>query len=258
MPDMSRSHRAVWFGVGVPSLSFLAIIAVSLCCNATRVFLSSETEIQDSSLTRKAREKMVREQIANRGVRDPRVLEALRKVPRHLFVPPAMQPYAYLDTPLKIGHGQTISQPYIVGFMSEALKLRPQDRVLEIGTGSGYQAAVLALLVREVYSIEIVKPLGNTASERLRRLGYQNVKVRIGNGYHGWPETAPFDAIIVTAAPGQIPQPLLDQLAPGGRLVIPVGKNVQTLLRVRRTAKGFEREELLPVMFVPMTGGAEN
>ncbi|MCL5005183.1 MAG: protein-L-isoaspartate(D-aspartate) O-methyltransferase [Acidobacteria bacterium] len=201
---------------------------------------------------------MVQEQIERRGVRDRRVLDALRAVPRHLFVPEEMQQYAYHDTPLPIGYGQTISQPYIVGFMSEALKLRPQDRVLEIGTGSGYQAAVLSLLVREVYTIEIVEPLGKSALERLHLLGYTNVKVRIGDGYQGWPEAAPFDAIIVTAAPGHIPQPLLDQLAPGGRLVIPVGKHVQTLVRVCRTSKGFHRERLLPVRFVPMIGEVEH
>ncbi|HVA00888.1 MAG TPA: protein-L-isoaspartate(D-aspartate) O-methyltransferase [Terriglobia bacterium] len=250
--------KAVWFGGGFPSLLLLAIFQGWLPRAATQATPSTRTPIQDSSLARKARERMVEEQIAKRGVRDRRVLEALRKVPRHLFVPPEMQPHAYLDTPLAIGHGQTISQPYIVGFMSEALELRPQERVLEIGTGSGYQAAVLALLAREVYSMEIVEPLGKSASERLQRLGYENVQVRIGDGYQGWPEAAPFDAIIVTAAPGHIPQPLLDQLAPGGRLVIPVGKNVQMLVRVRRTAMGFQQEKLLPVLFVPMTGEAEN
>lgn len=201
---------------------------------------------------------MVERQIAGRGVRDQRVLDALRAVPRHLFVPSSMQPYAYMDSPLPIGYGQTIPQPYIVAFMSEALKLKPQDRVLEIGTGSGYQAAVLSLLVKSVYSIEIVEPLGKEASKRLQRLGYTNVKVRIGDGYRGWPEAAPFQAIIVTAAPGHIPQPLLDQLAPGGRLVIPVGKGTQTLVRIKRTSKGFRQERLLPVRFVPMTGEAEN
>lgn len=201
---------------------------------------------------------MVQQQIAGRGVRDRRVLDALRAVPRHLFVPSLMQPYAYLDSPLPIGYGQTISQPYIVAFMSEALKLKPQDHLLEIGTGSGYQAAVLSLLVESVYTIEIVEPLGKEASKRLQRLGYTNVKVRIGDGYRGWPEAAPFQAIIVTAAPGHIPQPLLDQLAPGGRLVIPVGKGTQTLVRIKRTSKGFRQEELLPVRFVPMTGEVEN
>lgn len=205
----------------------------------------------------RARELMVRQQIAARGVRNQLVLDAMRRVPRHRFVPLPMQPFAYLDTPLPIGHEQTISQPYIVGFMTEALALKPGDRVLEIGTGSGYQAAVLSLLVREVYSIEIVEPLATQAAERLRRLGYANVKVRAGDGYRGWPDASPFDAIIVTASPDHIPQPLLDQLAVGGRLVLPVGKDFQMLTRIRRTRTGFKTEKLLPVRFVPMTGEAE-
>jgi protein-L-isoaspartate(D-aspartate) O-methyltransferase len=248
--------KAIWFGLALLLFLFPATLSGLLLHAETPA--SPRPAIQESSAQRNARERMVMEQIAWRGVRDRRVLDALRKVPRHLFVPPVMQPYAYQDTPLPIGHGQTISQPYIVGFMSEALKLKAQDRVLEIGTGSGYQAAVLSLLVQEVYSIEIVEPLGKSASARLQSLGYTNVKVRIGDGYRGWPEAAPFDAIIVTAAPGHTPQPLLDQLAPGGRLVIPVGKDVQTLVRVRRTPKGFHKERLLPVRFVPMTGEAEN
>ncbi len=248
MPSTSLSPRAVCFALVA---LFLLLFAVP-----QRSFYS-ETPTQDSSIDRQERERMVQEQIANRGVRDPRVIDALRQVPRHLFVPPAARRYAYFDTPLAIGYGQTISQPYIVAFMSEALSLHPQDRVLEIGTGSGYQAAVLALLAKEVYSIEIIEPLGKSAAQRLASLGYRNVRVRIGDGYQGWPEAAPFDAIIVTAAPGHIPQPLLRQLAPGGRLVIPVGKRTQTLLRVRRTSKGFQQEELLPVLFVPMTGEAE-
>ncbi|HET7215246.1 MAG TPA: protein-L-isoaspartate(D-aspartate) O-methyltransferase [Terriglobia bacterium] len=200
---------------------------------------------------------MVQRQIVARGVRDLHVLQAMRRVPRHLFVPPAMQPYAYLDSPLTIGYEQTISQPYIVAFMTEALMLQPNDRVLEVGTGSGYQAAVLSVLVREVYSIEIVEPLATEAAERLRRLGYANVTVRSGDGYRGWPENAPFNGVLVTAAPDHVPQTLLDQLAPGGHLVLPVGNQFQTLVRIRRTAKGFNQENLLPVQFVPMTGEAE-
>jgi protein-L-isoaspartate(D-aspartate) O-methyltransferase len=201
--------------------------------------------------TREAREQMVQEQIIDRGVRDPRVLEALRKVPRHRFVPPAMQPSAYEDSALPIGLGQTISQPYVVAFMTEALELKPQDRVLEIGTGSGYQAAVLSLLVREVYSLEIVEQLGREAEARLKEMGYANVRVRIGDGYGGWPEAAPFDAIIVTAAPPDVPPALVEQLGPGGRMVVPVGRYVQNLIRLRRTAKGLERESLLPCPLFP-------
>jgi protein-L-isoaspartate(D-aspartate) O-methyltransferase len=204
-----------------------------------------------------AREQMVREQMEARGIRDPRVLAALRKVPRHLFVPPEEQGEAYDDYPLAIGHGQTISQPYIVAYMTEALELKPRDRVLEIGTGSGYQAAVLAELVAEVYSIEIVEPLAKQAEARLRRLGYSKVQVRAGDGYRGWPEAAPFDAIIVTAAPGHVPQPLVDQLREGGRMVLPLGQWEQDLVRLRRTHEGIVREYLLPVRFVPMTGEAE-
>ena len=168
---------------------------------------------------------MVREQIAGRDVRDPRVLAALAHVPRHELVPDEMREYAYEDRPLPIGHGQTISQPYVVAYMTEQLRLRGDERVLEIGTGSGYQAAVLAELAREVYSIEIVEELGERARADLARLGYSNVHVRVGDGYRGWPEQAPFDAIIVTAAPGHVPQPLIDQLAVGGRLVLPVGRS---------------------------------
>jgi protein-L-isoaspartate(D-aspartate) O-methyltransferase len=204
-----------------------------------------------------AREQMVRAQIEDRGVRDARVLAAMRKVPRHLFVPPEEQGEAYNDYPLAIGHGQTISQPYIVAYMTEALELKPRDRVLEIGTGSGYQAAVLAELVTEVYSIEIVEALAKEAVARLHHLGYSNVQVRAGDGYRGWPEAAPFDAIIVTAAPEHIPQPLVEQLREGGRMVLPLGSWEQDLVRLRRTRAGLQREYLLPVRFVPMTGEAE-
>ncbi len=195
---------------------------------------------------------MVREQIAGRGVRDRRTLEAMRSVPRHLFVPEAWRHYAYADTPLPIGHGQTISQPYIVAFMTEALDLKRTDRVLEIGTGSGYQAAVLAQICSEVYSIEIIEPLASEAAARLKQLGYTRVHLRAGDGYRGWPEAAPFDAIIVTAAPDAIPVVLLEQLAVGGRMVVPVGRGEQVLVRIRRTKEGYKRENLLPVRFVPM------
>jgi len=204
-----------------------------------------------------ARERMVREQIEARGIRDARLLAALRKVPRHLFVPVEEQGEAYIDYPLAIEDGQSISQPYIVAFMTDALELKPGDRVLEIGTGSGYQAAILAALVTEVYSIEIVEPLAKKAAARLRRLGYSNVQIRAGDGYRGWQEAAPFDAIIVTAAPDHVPQPLVDQLRAGGRMVLPLGLWDQELVRLRRTRDGIQRESLLPVRFVPMTGEAE-
>jgi protein-L-isoaspartate(D-aspartate) O-methyltransferase len=184
----------------------------------------------------------------------------MRTVPRHRFVPEEYRDTAYLDRPLPIGNGQTISQPYIVAFMTEALRLEPGDRVLEVGTGSGYQAAVLAEIAGHVYSIEIIRSLAESARDRLDQLGYRNITVRHGDGYHGWPEEAPFDAIIVTAAAGHVPPPLMEQLKPEGRLVIPVGPvfAVQTLVLVERTAGGEVRtEQLLPVRFVPMTGRAQ-
>ncbi len=177
------------------------------------------------------------------------------KVPRHEFVPEQLRPLAYDDGPLPIGHGQTISQPYIVAFMTERLEPRPGDRVLEIGTGSGYQAAVLAELVAEVYTIEIIEPLARHAEADLQRLGYKNVKVRAGDGYKGWPDAAPFDAIIVTCAPEKVPQPLIDQLKDGGRMIIPVGEmGNQELVLLTKKGKQLEKRAVLSVRFVPMTG----
>jgi len=201
-----------------------------------------------------AREAMVRDQIEARDVRDPRTLKAMREVPRHEFVPLELRDQAYADHPLPIGHRQTISQPYIVAFMTEALRLTGSERVLEVGTGSGYQAAVLAELVEEVYSIEIVEALAQEAAERLARLGYASVHVRAGDGYRGWPERAPFDAIIVTAAAPRIPEPLRQQLKEGGRMVLPVGDDFQELIVVTRRGDAFEQSSVLPVRFVPMTG----
>ena len=205
-----------------------------------------------------ARANMVREQIVARGIADPRVLEAMGRVPRHEFVPKGARAQAYEDWPLPIGHGQTISQPYIVAFMTAALEPKPGDRVLEIGTGSGYQAAVLSLLVAEVYSIEIVEPLALRAADDLKRLGYGNVKVRAGDGHLGWPEAAPFDAIIVTCAPEAVPRALVDQLKAGGRMIIPVGSQwgAQELYLLKKTAAGMRRQAVLPVRFVPMRGGS--
>jgi protein-L-isoaspartate(D-aspartate) O-methyltransferase len=203
------------------------------------------------------RERMVTDQIEKRGVRDPRVLAALRALPRHELVPPEQRAHAYEDRPLPIGAGQTISQPYIVAVMTELLELDGSEKVLEIGTGSGYQAAVLGMLACEVYSIEIVPELARRAEADLARLGHANVHVRAGDGYRGWPEQAPFDAIIVTAAPGHVPEPLVEQLAVGGRMVLPVGDASQDLVRVTRTEDGVQQERLLGVRFVPMTGEAE-
>jgi protein-L-isoaspartate(D-aspartate) O-methyltransferase len=200
---------------------------------------------------------MVAEQIEARGVRDRRVLEAMRTVPRHEFVPRGERHRAHADHPLPIGHRQTISQPYIVALMTELAQVGPGSRVLEIGTGSGYQAAILAKVAKEVWSIEIVEPLAREAAERLARLGFRNVTVRAGDGYAGWPEQAPFDAIVVTAAPPEIPQPLLDQLAVGGRLVAPVGGASQELTVVVRTTTGMKSARVGGVRFVPMTGEAQ-
>lgn len=206
---------------------------------------------------RQARSSMVDYQIEARGVTDPRVLKAMREVPRHEFVPELFLAEAYADGPLPIDHSQTISQPYIVAYMTEALALKPGDKVLEIGTGSGYQAAVLALITPRVFSVEIVCELEAAARERLARLGYVSVRTRCGDGYRGWPEEAPFDAIMLTAAPAEVPAPLLSQLADGGRLVAPLGDRYsQSLVRVRRRGDEYIREQLLPVAFVPMTGEA--
>lgn len=206
------------------------------------------------------RERLVLE-VADQGIRDTAVLRALATVPRHLFVPLAMAPYAYENRPLPIGHGQTISQPYIVALMTELARVRPGDTVLEVGTGSGYQAAVLAEVGATVHTIEIVEPLAAEAERRLARLGYgDSVFVRAGDGYRGWPEAAPFAAILVTAAPEEIPEPLLEQLAPGGRLVAPVGpeNDVQELVVVTKREDGtLERRTVIPVRFVPMTGEAQ-
>jgi len=203
------------------------------------------------------RENMVKNQIQARGVSDERVLEAMRKVPRHFFVSENLQRRAYQDEPLPIGHDQTISQPYIVAYMTEQIDIDENEKVLEIGTGSGYQAAILGEIAKEVYTIEIIPDLGEKAREVLRKLNYDNVHVKVGDGYAGWPEAAPFDAIIVTAAPDHIPQPLIDQLNIGGHMMIPVGEFSQDLILLERTEKGVEQKRKIPVRFVPMTGEAE-
>ncbi|MBC8236407.1 protein-L-isoaspartate(D-aspartate) O-methyltransferase [bacterium] len=200
---------------------------------------------------------MVDKQIKARGVKDKAVLEAMRKVPRHLFVPPNMVDSAYDDNPLPIGHGQTISQPYIVALMTEVLRLKDDSKVLEIGTGSGYQTSILAELAAAVYTIEIVEPLVNPAKELLITLNYSNISFKYGDGYEGWLEEAPFDAIIVTAAPKHIPEPLIQQLAIGGRMVIPVGNYYQDLVLLIKKEHGVQKKDITAVRFVPMTGKAE-
>lgn len=203
--------------------------------------------------------KMVDNQIRRRGVTDRQVLEAMERVPRHEFVPDRLKDQAYGDFPLSIGYGQTISQPYIVALMSECLALEPSDKVLEIGTGSGYQAAVLAEIVSQVYSVEILKPLADEAAGRLKRLGYTNVHVRHADGYYGWQDHAPYDAIIVTCAADHIPPALVEQLADGGRLVLPVGPpgDQQTLWEVTKRGEEIAQKDITGVLFVPLTGGHE-
>jgi protein-L-isoaspartate(D-aspartate) O-methyltransferase len=203
------------------------------------------------------RRTMVAEQLAARDIHDPQVLEAMRRVPRHRFVPAGQARHAYEDRPLSIGHRQTISQPYIVALMTQLAEVREGHRVLEIGTGSGYQAAVLAEMGAEVFTIEIVEPLGKRSRQLLRDLGHDRVHVRIGDGHGGWPDEAPFDAIVVTAAPPQIPTPLKEQLAVGGRMVVPVGEHRQELRVLHRTDDGMVERPSIPVRFVPMTGEAQ-
>ncbi|MCG8557561.1 MAG: protein-L-isoaspartate(D-aspartate) O-methyltransferase [Proteobacteria bacterium] len=228
----------------------LSVLAALLAC--TR----ANGEREGDKAYRLKRLDMVSRQIGARDVRDKRVLAAMRRVPRHLFVPERYRSLAYSDQPLPIGHEQTISQPYIVGLMTQLARVKPGDKVLEIGTGSGYQAAVLAELGVHVYSIEIVQALAKRASALLERLGHK-VKVRHGDGYAGWPSEAPFDAVMLTAAPPRLPEPLKQQLRVGGRLVAPVGEGFQQLIVVTRTKEGFRRHEVLPVRFVPMVGEAQ-
>lgn len=199
------------------------------------------------------RKKMVKEQIISRGIRDPAVLKAMEKVPRHCFVSPGVTDYAYDDRPLSIGYDQTISQPYIVAYMTEIIHPKNTDKVLEIGTGSGYQAAILAEIVKQVYTIEIIEPLGLMARNTLNDLGYKNIEVKIGDGYNGWKEHSPFDGIIVTAAAESIPKPLIDQLNEGGRMIIPIGPqhSVQSLILIEKTDGKIKETEVLPVRFVP-------
>ena len=222
---------------------------------AALLLLSSAALAEEPAPSRRAeRWTMVRDQIEARGVHHTGVLKAMRAVPRHELVPAEARPWAYRDHPLSIGYRQTISQPYIVALMTELLAPEPHHRVLEIGTGSGYQAAVLSRLVAEVFSIEIVEPLARRAAADLERLGYDNVTVIAGDGYRGLPDEAPFDGVIVTAAPPYIPEPLVEQLKPGGRMVIPVGERYQELKLLVKSESGIEEREVIPVRFVPMTG----
>ena len=222
------------------------------------IMACADAQISGQDNFQQMRERMVETQIRAREVQNPAVLEAMRRVPRHLFVPNDLRPFAYDDRPLPIGRGQTISQPYIVGYMTEALQLAPAHRVLEIGTGSGYQAAVLAEIVKQVYSVEIVPDLAESARRTLAEAGYRNVEIRAGNGYLGWPDRAPFDRIIVTAAPPEIPQALVDQLAVGGIMVVPVGVSYQEMVIITKTPTGVAQKRTIEVRFVPMVSKPRN
>lgn len=244
-PNQSAfAQPAFYFIVG-----FLALMIGAMALNGTSAAQKGDYPA--------LREEMVKKQIEARGIKNERLLAALRKVERHLFMPASVRPMAYVDSALPIENNQTISQPYIVAIMTERLDPQPTDKVLEIGAGSGYQAAILGELVQDVYTIEIVEPLGKKAEKLLQELGYKNVHVRIGDGYKGWPEHAPFDKIIVTAAPEKVPQPLIDQLKIGGRMVIPVGERNQELMLLTKDKNGIKTEEIFAVRFVPMTGEAQ-
>ncbi|MGD8368827.1 MAG: protein-L-isoaspartate(D-aspartate) O-methyltransferase [Desulfobacterales bacterium] len=240
-----------------PAFPFLGIALLTAAMVAGAVPAGAD-EDQDTEVFRRAREAMVARQIMARGITDPAVLSAMTQVRRHLFVPEPQRSSAYEDHPLPIGEGQTISQPYIVALMTELLKPKPTDRVLEIGTGSGYQAAVLSRIVREVYTIEIVEALFDQATRRLADLGFRNVRTRFGDGYQGWPGAAPFDGILITAAVDHPPPALLQQLKDGGRLILPQGdpRGFQTLVVVTRTGKTTHTRKVIDVRFVPMTGEA--
>jgi len=231
------------------ALAFVSLLFLAHCTEAKR-----GSDLGPKGDYKTMRERMVETQIKARGVKEPRLLAAMLKVERHLFVPKHLHGTAYSDQPLPIGEGQTISQPYIVALMTELLDLKGEEKVLEIGTGSGYQAAILAELAKEVYTIEIIEKLATSAEKLLLELGYKNIKVKAGDGYLGWPEAAPFDAIIVTCAPDHIPKPLVDQLKEGGRMVIPVGEFTQELKKIVKRGGKLETTNVIPVIFVPMTG----
>lgn len=243
-----KSKLGVWLLIG------LVVQALLLSCSGASPALTSETAQGDKF--QRQRHLMVQRQLASRDISDRRVLEAMEQVPRHKFVPESLRHLAYADHPLPIGEEQTISQPYIVALMTQSAQPGIGDRALEIGTGSGYQAAVLSRLVERVFTIEIVPVLATVARKRLQEMGYGNIEVRHGDGYQGWPEEAPFDIILITAAAEKVPEPLIEQLAEGGRLIMPLGQTggVQSLIRVRKEKGKLHRETLTSVRFVPMTG----
>ena len=234
---------------GIPIFSFL----LAQSWNFIPKYFSSRIDSEKShDFFSEQRQRMVSEQIQQRGITNPQVLEAMKKVPRHQFVLPDFEYFAYNDSALAIDYGQTISQPYIVAYMSEMANIQPEDKVLEIGTGSGYQAAILAELAQEVYSVEVIPALAKRAHQTLKKLGYDNIHLRISDGYKGWPENAPYQSILVTAAPEEIPQALIDQLAVNGRMIIPIGKYIQKIVIITKTKDGITKQDAIPVRFVPM------
>jgi protein-L-isoaspartate(D-aspartate) O-methyltransferase len=249
MKPLSRSSAPL----ALVCIALIGVLAWTFSCNGDR---GADSPLIDPNREAE-RHRMVDEQIIPHGIKDPAVLAAMRRVPRHRFVPAMYSAFAYMDGPLPIGQGQSISQPSLVAMMTEALALKKTDKVLEVGTGSGYQAAILAELADKVLTVEILEPLARQAERTLTELGYNNVRVRVGDGYQGWAEEAPFDAIIVTAAPDHVPQPLLNQLSIGGRLILPVGRFFQALELYRRTAEGYERKTLTLVRFVPLVRQGE-
>jgi protein-L-isoaspartate(D-aspartate) O-methyltransferase len=274
-----NAHRPLAVGIGIAAIAVLLYVIMRglqsvdrqersppVMADATKTGTSAQSQdetvnadadTQESEYAER-RARMIETQLRSRDIVDRRVLDAMQQVPRHLFVPRRLRASAYRDGPLPIGHDQTISQPYIVALMTQLAQPRPEAKALDVGTGSGYQAAVLAKLCKHVYSIEIVEPLAKEARGRLKEMGYDNVTVRHGDGYQGWPDQAPFDLIIVAAAPSHVPQPLVDQLAIGGRLVIPVGKYSQNLIVMEKRDDGSVRKfGVIPVAFVPMTGEAQ-
>jgi protein-L-isoaspartate(D-aspartate) O-methyltransferase len=260
---VDRSHRHIGLSDAWLLLCLVALVGLMAGCGETQAPTApavsatpAPTAEQASDEWVEERMEMVDRQIRSRGISDQQVLDAMERVPRHRFVPDQYKSQAYADHPLPIGHGQTISQPYIVALMSELLQLEQTDRVLEIGTGSGYQAAILAELIDEVYTVEIIEALATQARERLKELGYDNVHVLHADGYFGWSEHAPYDAIIVTAAPDHIPQPLVQQLADGAKMVIPVGPpgGYQTLWEITKTGEEITKRNVTGVLFVPLTG----
>jgi protein-L-isoaspartate(D-aspartate) O-methyltransferase len=242
--------------VNISSMAMDTIVKLTVIIAVSMVLLTCSYQRSEEDPYLAARQRMITEDIQRRGIDDRRVLQAMLKVERHLFAPELYRPMAYADRPLPIGEGQTISQPYIVALMTYHLHLTPEDRVLEIGTGSGYQAAVLAELAKEVYSLEIIEQLARTAQERLQALGYKNVRVKSGDGFYGWPEHAPYDAIMITCATPRIPERLVAQLREGGRMILPLGNQPfhQALTLVTKKAGRIEQRSLEDVVFVPMTG----